>query len=70
MFVAQQQLEKYKTTQPEGSSSSYILIEGYYVKLISDNKPGGNIDRVTISVRRDPNSSADEIILQSHIIKD
>jgi prepilin-type N-terminal cleavage/methylation domain-containing protein len=70
MFVAQKQMEVFKSTQPVEVTVPFTLIDGYYVKLVSDNTPGGNIYRVTISVRQDPNIGADEIILQSHVLKD
>jgi len=69
MFVAQKQLEKYKTAQTSVTTLPFNLIDGYYVKLESDNTPGGNIYRVTVSVRKKPTDSAGEIILQSHVIK-
>jgi prepilin-type N-terminal cleavage/methylation domain-containing protein len=69
MFVAQRQLEKFKSTQIVEVTQPFALIDGYYVKLVSDNTTGGNIYKVTVSVRIDPNSGTDEITLQSHVIK-
>ncbi|MCJ7689220.1 MAG: prepilin-type N-terminal cleavage/methylation domain-containing protein [Clostridiaceae bacterium] len=69
MFVAQKQMEKFKSTQPVEITVPFTVIDGYYVKLVSDNTPGGNIFRVTISVRKDLTSGTDEITLQGHVIK-
>jgi prepilin-type N-terminal cleavage/methylation domain-containing protein len=69
MFLAQKQLEKYKTTQPAGIIPVFTLIDGYYVKLTSDNTPGGNIYRVTVIVRKNPTNSTGELTLQCHVIK-
>jgi len=69
MFVAQKQLEKFKTTELAGNIPNFTLIDGYYVKVVSDNTPGGNIYRVTVSVRRDPINTTGQVTLQSHVIK-
>ena len=69
MFVAQKQMEKFKTTQTTEIIPTFALIDGYYVKVESDNAPGGNIYRVTVSVRRDATTSTGEVTLQSHFLK-
>jgi len=71
MFVAQEQMEKYKSSQLKVvETQDFILIDEYYVKLTIDNTPGGNIYRVTVTVRSVPTDGSGEIILQSHILKD
>ena len=69
MFVAQKQLEIYKSTKPTVTTLPFTLVDGYYVQLVCDNKPGGNVYRVTVSVRKDQTSSNGEVILQSHVLE-
>ena len=74
MFVAQQQMEKFKTTLPTniGSYPSGFQQDtsGYYVVVNGDNSVTNNIKvyLVTVWVRKNASDSSNEIKLQSHIL--
>ena len=67
MFVAQKQMEKFKTTY--GNIDDFTLIDGYYVKLESDSSPGVNLYKVTVHVKKRYADTNDVITLQSHVLK-
>ena len=81
MFVAQKQMERFKTTVSNNSTLSNIGSyengfqeddSGYYIVVNGNNlvTNNSNVYLVTVWVRKSPNDSSNEIKLQSHVLKD
>ncbi|HEY8892277.1 MAG TPA: type II secretion system protein [Clostridium sp.] len=75
MFVAQQQIEKYKSTLSNiGSYENGFTQDssGYYIVVRGDNSvtDNTNVYLVTVWVRKSSTDNSNEIKLQSHVLKD